>query len=793
MKKFLLTFAVVSVFAISCKEKHIENMRPSAIVVEQTFTIDGTAATHYIPYTIENASPQNALNVSTTAEWIYDLRTTENTVQFSVADNFSADRTAVILLTYGENVSANVELTQEQFEFEEFSVTFENLSASGVTAQIVPKSHKGNYFFEIMSKSGVDKYLALDPNKPGEFGYGEQFYQSDLAYLNESAQSSGSTLEHYLHSLTSMYKMTETGEPISVPYSTLKQDTDYYLVVYGMDHDGSRTSAINLFQFTTHAQNYIDLTFTAKVTDTQQNQATFAITPSDATSTYYWTYVSDKDYQKYSLDFIMSNMIAGLLSDATYSGVSLETFLNVNLDKGTIIRTQDGLMTCTTYHIIAWGMDLQGNATTEPFDILEFTTLEHKISDNCTFDISVTEVQDMDIKVKVEPSDPSTRYYIALIDAERCEGYNDNQMVERIINMESDRISSGYYGIGVTWENFTDLHSGTTELWGRKDLSWTFEPEKTYRIYVFGVSASGKCTTAIARVDQKTAEAKKSDLTFEVSLESSTWDRATFTITPSNDEDFFMPFLIETSELETYRYSDGSLMEAEVMSQIKDYYEDEIGHNIYRSKKEYSSKWFSEREYSLLVFGYAGTNTTKMYEYRFTSPAIPFDKSDADVEVSFELFRGEDLKALAPDIWSGIDAGDCVMITRMKPTNDAAHWYVGLWPPVENFKTSGGRDHLVTLNMSPDAPPGNVVIDKNIWRTRPWWYGSTKDYDWYDSISGTTLPNMPWSLSYFAADADGNFGEWHYELVIPVPVPRGQETGLYEVGYSEAYDFWSDK
>lgn len=791
MKKFLLPLAVLSIFAASCKEKEIEEAKPSALEVAETFSIEGAAGTYDIPYTLENAVAGVDLKATAEAEWIYDLTVTGTAIQFTVADNFADARTAVIRLTYGSAISADVTLTQEKFGFEEFAVTFSNITASGVTAQITPQSHKSNYFFEIMSKAGVDSYLALDPNKPGDFAYGDAFYQSDLKFLNESAQAAGSTLEHYLHSLTSMYKMTETGESQSVPYSTLKQNTDYYLVVYGMDHQGNRTTAINLFQFRTLSLNYSDLTFTAKTTNVQQNQASFAITPSDAKSTYYWTYVSQADFDKYSLDFIQSNMISSLLSDAQYSGVTLETFLNVNLDKGTVVRTQGGLMTSTTYHIIVWGMDLQGNPTTEPFDILEFTTKDHSVTDDCQFTVTVTEVQDMDIRVKVEASNPSTRYYIALIDETRCEGYNDSQMVERIINMEADRINSGYYGIGVTWENFSDLHTGTVEKWGRRELSWTFEPEHTYRIYVFGVSGNGKCTTAIKRVDAKTAEAKKSDMTFEVSMASCSWDKATFNITPTNTEDFFLPFLIETSQLETYRYQDGSLMEAEVMAQIKDYYEDEINQNIYRGNKVYTSKWFSDREYSLLVFGYAGSNTTKMYEYRFTSPEIPFDKADVDVTVKYELFRGQDLKALAPDIWSDIDNEDCVMITRMTPVGDAAHWYVGLWPPVENYATSGGRDHLVTLNMSPDSPPGDVVIDQTFWRTRPWWYGSTKNYDWYDSISGTTLPHMPWSLSYFAADASGNFGPWHYELMIPVPVPKGQEEGLYQVGYSEAYDFWT--
>ena len=53
------------------------------------------------------------------------------------------------------------------------------------------------------------------------------------------------------------------------------------------------------------------------------------------------------------------------------------------------------------------------------------------------------------------------------------------------------------------------------------------------------------------------------------------------------------------------------------------------------------------------------------------------------------------------------------------------------------------------------------------------------------------MNHWPWTISGWAEDADGNYGPWHYEYVIPVPVPLGEETGKYEVGYTKAYDFWS--
>ncbi len=784
---------ITAILSSSCNDNPFDEYEKASVEIQETFSIDGNAGTHRIPFTITNPSKGTQATASTSSQWIFDLVVTDdNKVEFSVYDNFSSPRSARITVSYGEGISASVDVTQDSFGFAEFSVEFSAPTTRGITATITPLSHEGNYFFEVMSKAGVDNYLALDEHNPGDMDYGNALYLSDFEFLKESAEENGSTLEHYLHSLTSMYKMTESGEPVQVPYSTLKADTEYYLVVYGMDHEGRRTTAINLFLFKTEALEYSDMTFTARTTHILQNQVSFAITPSNATATYYWTYISETDFQKYSLDFIMSNMISGLLSDAAMSGYSTEQYLSLNLNKGTTVETQGNLMTNTTYHVIVWGMDLTGTQTTEPFDVLEFTTSDHAVTDDCTFKISVVETEAMDIKIKVEPTSADTKYYVAFIDEARCDGYNDSQMVERTLNMETSRIKDGYYGIDVTWDNFKYLYSGTKELWGRRDLSWTFEPEHNYHIYVFGVSSKGKCTTRIHKIEHETIEADESQMTFGVTIkEPTTWDKATFTITPSNDEEFWLPFLIPTADLTTYRYANGDLMDDEVMAQIKDYYEDEITQYVFSGTKEYTTKWFSETEYTLLVFGYAGTNTTQIYEYSFTSPEIPFDRADVDVDVRFELFRGSDLKALAPDVWSDVEDGDCVMISRMSTTGNPAHWYVGLWPPVENFKDSGGRDHLVTLNMSPDSPPGDVWIDKTFYRTRPWWYGSTKDHQWSNADGTITLPHMPWSLSYFAADAQGNFGPWNYELFIPVPLPKDQVKEPYHVGYTQAYNFWS--
>ena len=100
----------------------------------------------------------------------------------------------------------------------------------------------------------------------------------------------------------------------------------------------------------------------------------------------------------------------------------------------------------------------------------------------------------------------------------------------------------------------------------------------------------------------------------------------------------------------------------------------------------------------------------------------------------------------------------------------------------------------MTLDMNPDVA-GSAMQDKKVFRTRPWWYGcgngsATNKEPWADD-EGNMMSYYPWTLSGWAEDADGNYGPWHYDYLIPIPRPKEEVTGNYEVGYTEAYNFWS--
>ena len=417
--------------------------------------------------------------------------------------------------------------------------------------------------------------------------------------------------------------------------------------------------------------------------------------------------------------------------------------------------------------------------------------VEDRVStpDEGEFHIDVLEIQDMDIKVRVTPSNPSIRYYVAFVESRTMDGYSDEQATQRIINMLSYRIDEN---TALSWANLPDLEAGTREMWGRRDGDWDIFPSQQYSIYAFGIDENGSRSTSVSRIDVTTASSMASNNTFQMEVVSNSWLGLDYTIIPEIAEEYWMPFLAETSNIDQYfRNADGTLKEKILFEWIEKYYEDELPNNCYHGTKTLHAQVTPDMNYSLIVFGFSGSYTTRMYEFKLYVPAPPLGKSTADFTYTYELFRGEDLSAIDPVKWPMDDyGGDCIMVMRVTPTANAKHWYLGIWGPIENYQNQGGKPYLMKLDMNPDVP-GSSMQDKKFWRNRPWWYGMQQGYVWRDE-AGDIVKHWPWSISGWAEDEDGNYGPWHYELFIPIPLPKEQVTGKYEVGYSSAYDFWSN-
>lgn len=767
-----------------------EQKTDAPVIKASDFTMLAKGSTYTLPVTIQNPVDGKSLQATLTeaADWLTVGTPTAAGVPLTVTDNLSTSRTAGIKLSYSGAQDVSLTVTQSQWVYSEFSISVDKIGPFGATITIDRKAgYTGGYFFEVLDKNTFKKYVDGETNEMGTFAWGNKLYLSDVEYLKSLAQKHGHPLSQLFGMLGSMYS---TEAQTVMPYSGLNIDSDYVFIVYGMEatDEAKRKTPICIHEFHTGFSDESGLSFSGRATDIAQTYATVTVTPSNNNEYWYMNWVSEIQLQTTDLATVMQNSINSAKSLlGTYSA-------DVILCHGPETFQATELMPGTNYSVIAWGMNLDMTATTAPVEVFTFRTADYEITDDCTFTIEPIEIEDMDIKVRVTPTNPETRYYVAFVAKSIMAGYSDEQAAQRIINMEAQRIDQHFYDVeNLSWANLPGLQPGVREIWGRRDEGWTFQPQHDYRIYVFGIDNWGIRSTVVNAIDVTTAAAGESHNHFQVDIVKNTWQGLDYTVTPEINDEYWMSFLAEKSDIETYfRNADGSLKEKELFAWIEEYYEDEINYNAFAGPRTLHQHVTPDTDYILLVFGYAGTYTTKMYEWSIYAPKPPLGKSTADFSYTYELFRGEDLTALDPIQFPAVDfAGDCVMVVRFQVTDNAKHWYFGCWPPMENFKDQGGQYYLMTLDMNPDVS-GSAMQDKLYFRNRPWWYGSQEGYKWVDG-EGDIVNHWPWSLSGWAEDADGNYGPWHYELLIPVPVPKGSPgLGKYEVGYSEAYDFWSN-
>lgn len=740
VKSLLSLILVAALAALGCNKV---TLKP--VIKAIALDIPRASGEYALPYSIENPSDGASLTATCEADWIYDIKVEEGKVVFNAELNADKSRSADMKLSYPGAADLVVKINQASVFEGVFNIKVKDITPYGATVVYTPVEYDGGYIFFVMAKSAVQDYL-LD-----EEGL-EELYRGDLEYVQEIADYNNVTLEECLKRAPQFY--TADGSETVMKYSDLDVNTDYVAYCYGLSLDGKKLTETVVAEFRTEIVETSDIKFEASVTDITKNSASITVTPSNE-DYYFWTYISEMDYAKYSLDEIMSNMLANIKTNVESWGVAITDYIH----SGPSHETPTDLWAGTKYYIVAWGMDYGGSATTKPVEVTSFTTESEAVTDDCQFKLTITQVKPMDIRMKIEPTKADTRYYAAFIEESKCVGYNDRQMAQRIVNMENKRFEDGGY-YDPEDNNWTaQTHVGTNEFWGNADLYWTFLPEHTYQMYVFGVDANGNITTEVARIDQKTEPAVKSDMTVKAELVKSTWNYGTFQFTPSNNTEYYLPFLLETQYADLYKKADGTYDEAMLMEDIEHYYENEILYKIQKGPSEQMFYWTSDTDYTMLVFGYAGMNTTPFFETEHHSPAIPFGKSDAEVEATYEFIDGTALCNKFPERWDHAEYdGSCIMVMRFTPNEHCLHWYGGVWAPISTYEM--GIDHLMALIRNDSAPANAIDVYQQT--CRPWY-------------------NYPWSFSYVAEGTGGNFGQWHYIEFTPTVDQC-----------VEPYDFWSN-
>lgn len=494
---------------------------------------------------------------------------------------------------------------------------------------------------EILCTPSDDKtpYLVFAIAK-SDYKNDAEMISSNLSTLQFEARLDGKKFTDYIAAL--QHRGTTT-----VAIDDLTANTKYYVFAYANDSEGNVVGEdIFMREVSTAAKAAFSIALAVdNVTDFE---ADITATPSDANETYFINCMEAANYEAAGGDTQIAATWVAYIKQK-YSG-QYSKFTT----KGNISSSLSNLSPNTKYVLFAFGMDSNGNITSK-LSRLDFTTKEFVPTDNCTFELSASNIQATTMTLNVTPSSSTTRYYIGLVTAAAAAEYTKDGLAAEFISMEEE--------YDIDWATTPYVFTGAKSLDVIDDLSYKPLTASTeYTFVIFGIDTTGKRTTTVTTFNATTAAPAQSDMTFSMEATDITMNGATVTVTPSSQTEAYFSNIMP---YDTYKTATD---DNEIISSIAE----QLGSNMSNYletgavKYNYEYQLVSNTKYVAYAFGYDGGATTKLFTYEFTTSEAPAGVIDAAVGVSYMVVDGERIDSQ----YKGIP----IVYAVMAPNANAATW-----------------------------------------------------------------------------------------------------------------------
>lgn len=467
----ILLFCILLI-AGGCKE---EELKPSSLILNtDKLEIPAEGGEFRVTYRLESPVYDGVVSIENQPEWVKDVNTSVSGEITFVADaNEELEyRNAELLVQYsGDAKSSVLNLSQLPKVIPPvFDITIELITQTTAKYSVVPGDKDQTYVSMLVEKNYFDSYQS-----------DEEYFQDDLKYIKEMAESFGVSLEEYLTNTLSR------GDLLVKNMTGLLPGTEYYVYAYGMTVSGERTTDIYKEQFATVSVPKIDVTFTINTSLTGP-LCDLSVIPSDKEQRYViGMYASDgvsdadaavKMYQQYILDMIAVYEVMGMSPEEVVAGMSVI---------GDTSRTYE-LEENRGYIVFAASCTDNGLINSDPASET-FTTGTVQPSDNViTFEVTDLEAHQATVNIKTTNKDP---YVIYLAKSDLFEGKSDDEIIKYIKSAEG---IEEYVRRG-------DVAVDAAEL----------EDETGYTMYAFGY-VIGKVNTGLFSASFTTKSAVPADI-----------------------------------------------------------------------------------------------------------------------------------------------------------------------------------------------------------------------------------------------------------------------------------------
>ena len=284
----------------------------------------------------------------------------------------------------------------------DFEVEIGNVTRSTVTLSVKPSAEVGDYICVVEERSVVDEYTQ------DKFVIATVFQE-----LAEEASSKGLTLAEYIPSVV------DNGAIEDVTFSGLTLDTEYYILVFGVNESYEACTNLTKVAFKTLAVDKSECTFEIAA-DVVDNTVTISVSPSN--NEMYWYlctmpkstydyYVTDADGYQMSEGYFYEYFFQQDINSYRGAGYSDEQIIEALIHQGNQQLQASGLNENTEYYILVAGliMDAEGIVICTDINKSSYTT-KNAAKSSMTFNIEILDVKQMEASFRITPSNNNDLY-----------------------------------------------------------------------------------------------------------------------------------------------------------------------------------------------------------------------------------------------------------------------------------------------------------------------------------------------------------------------------------------------
>ena len=236
----------------------------------------------------------------------------------------------------------------------DFEVVIDDVTRSTVTVSVTPSAEIGDYICVVEERSVVDEFTQ------NKFVIATVFQE-----LTEEASSKGLTLAEY------MPTVVDNGVIEGATFSGLSLDTEYYILVFGVDEKYEACTELTKVAFKTLAVENMECSFDI-ATEVVDNSVTISVVPSDKEIKWYLCtmpvdqynyYVTAEDGYKMSESYFYEYYFQQEINTLLGQGYSEQQVIDALIHQGDQQLVAKGLKEYTDYYTLVAGLiiDSEGN------------------------------------------------------------------------------------------------------------------------------------------------------------------------------------------------------------------------------------------------------------------------------------------------------------------------------------------------------------------------------------------------------------------------------------------------